>query len=288
MLLAVLVFLMIVSCSAEGESEQKASIREPIVDNIDLSNSTTIKPIPEELESEDDEQSISLEEEANEQPSVEESTVEQQVEPEKRRNLPEGFVYLDEVITTATYDMRYYSDYNFIGARMEGYLAPFAIGSLELANALLSASEELEQLGYKFIIYDTYRPAKAVAQFKQWSADTSDTKMKEVFYPNEDKSKLFQNGYLSNRSGHSRGSTADLTIAYIETDEEVDMGSPYDLLDEISQFSTKKITSEQRNNRHLLKKIMEKHGFKAYSKEWWHYVLKNEPYSDTYFDFNIE
>jgi len=209
-------------------------------------------------------------------------------EIDKKRNLPDGFVYLDEIIPSTQYEVRYYSDYNFVGTRIDGYLGPYAIATAEMAEALLAVSEEMAAEGYQLIIYDTYRPKKAVDQFIRWSQDGEDTAMKESFYPNVDKDKLFQLGYLAKRSGHSRGSTVDLTLAYWETGEEVDMGSPYDMLDEISHFSSSKISKEQAANRKLLKTVMVKHGFKAYSKEWWHFTLNNEPYPDTYFDFDVE
>jgi len=206
----------------------------------------------------------------------------------KQGDLPKGFVYLDEVIPTAQFEMRYYSDYNFVGTRIDGYLAPLAIGTSEMADALLKVSNEIEPMGYQLLIYDTYRPAKAVQQFLAWSKDTDDIIMKDDFYPNMEKAKLFKSGYLSSKSGHSRGSTVDLTLIAADTKQAVDMGSPYDLLDEISHFSTKQITDAQAANRQILQDVMVKFGFKPYSKEWWHYVLQNEPYPSTYYDFDIQ
>lgn len=296
-----LIMFVLASCSAEDANDQMQSTTIPASSSLDSSaspfDSSSPEPSIEPTLDPPAEPSLEPSTGLSGQPSPElEEQKQQEDQPEieiideiiKKSNLPDGFVYLDEMITGAEYDMRYYSEYNFVGARMDGYLGPFAIGTIEMAEALVAVSEELEELGYKLIIYDAYRPAKAVEQFISWSNDQDDIVMKEVFYPNEDKSKLFQRGYLSSRSGHSRGSTIDLTIAYIDTGEEVDMGSPYDLLDEISYFATTKITKEQAANRKLLKKVMEKYGFKAYSKEWWHYVLKDEPYPNTYFDFNIE
>lgn len=205
----------------------------------------------------------------------------------KKNELPKGFVYLDEVIPYANYEIRYYSTNNFVGERVEGYKAPLAIATKEMANALTKVSEELYEEGYTLLIYDTYRPAKAVSFFKDWSLN-SDESMKEQYYPNEQKNQLFKRGYLASKSGHSRGSTVDLTLVHKDTNELVDMGSDYDLLDEISSFNTKNITEEQASNRKKLMNVMIKHGFKEYSKEWWHYVLKNEPYPKTYFDFNVE
>jgi len=206
---------------------------------------------------------------------------------EKKYELPKGFVYLDDIVPYAQYDIRYFSDNNFVGNQIEGYKAPLAIGTLEMAEALVKVSEELYAQGFNLLIYDTYRPAKAVSYFKEWSK-TDDTTMKEQYYPNESKSELFNKGYLSSRSGHSRGSTVDLTLVYNDTGELVDMGSEYDLLDEKSSFKTKNVTNEQAKMRELLRDTMVKYGFKEYSKEWWHYVLKNEPYPNTYFDFDVQ
>ncbi|MEK4248628.1 M15 family metallopeptidase [Paenibacillus sp. FSL W7-1287] len=208
--------------------------------------------------------------------------------PPKAYELPEGFVYLEDVLLDAEYDLRYYGENNFVGRQVEGYLAPYAIATAEMAEALMQVSDEMRDAGYRLLIYDTYRPAKAVEFFKEWSEDVDDTLMKEDFYPNEDKRQLFKRGYLSKKSGHSRGSTVDLTLVHASSGELVDMGSPYDLLDEISTFATKQITPEQAANRELLKQVMNKHGFKEYSKEWWHYVLRDEPYPTTYFDFDVQ
>lgn|GEM_PF-718980 len=208
--------------------------------------------------------------------------------PAKAYELPEGFVYLEDVLPDVQYEIRYYSEYNFVGRQIEGYYAPYAIATEEMAEALAKVSNEMAEDGYRLLIYDTYRPAKAVEFFKAWSTDEDDTAMKDVFYPNEDKSQLFKRGYLSKKSGHSRGSTVDLTLVEADSGELVDMGSPYDLLDEISYFGTNLITKEQAANREILKKVMKKHGFKEYSKEWWHYVLINEPHPTTYFDFDVQ
>lgn len=206
----------------------------------------------------------------------------------KLNKLPQGFVYLDEIIPSAHYDIRYYGKYNFVGAPIDGYKAPLAIMTSEAANALKEVSEELGPKGYELKIFDTYRPSKAVAHFKRWAADTDDTVMKDTFYPDIDKSKLFKLGYISSKSGHSRGSTVDLTIVSKDTGEEVDMGGHFDLLGELSHEDTKLITQEQSDNRKVLREAMARHGFKPYSKEWWHYTLSKEPYPDRYFDFDVE
>lgn len=206
----------------------------------------------------------------------------------KQNKLPKGFVYLDEVIPDAQYDIRYFSDNNFIGGPVKGYEAPLAILSSKAAKALKKANDELDKQGYRLKIIDAYRPQKAVNHFISWSKDRNDTSMKDVFYPDVDKKNLFKLGYLSSKSGHSRGSTVDLTLVYKRTGEEVDMGSRVDFLGEISSHGTKLITKEQRKNRYILKTAMVNQGFKPYTKEWWHYTLKNEPYPSTYFNFNVE
>lgn len=205
----------------------------------------------------------------------------------KKRNLPKGFVYLDEAIPSVQFDIRYYGDYNFIGKRIDGYNAPFAIMSAEAANALKAVGKDLTAQGYLLKIFDAYRPQKAVNYFASWSKDTKDVKMKKIFYPDVEKEDLF-NGYLAKKSGHSRGSTVDLTIVNAKTGKEIDMGSGFDFLGPVSTHGTKKITAAQTHNRNVLKNAMIKGGFEPYSKEWWHYTLKKEPYPKKYFDFDVE
>ena len=251
----------------------------------ELSKETdVVEELDEELEQIKKDKVLIINEIEDEVDKVEEVTIEKL---EKNYELPEGFVYLDDVVPYAQYDIRYHTENNFVGEPIEGYVSSLAIGTKQMAEALSKVSEELYAQGYILLIYDAYRPAKAVSFFKLW-AQTDDIKMKEHYYPNENKTDLFKKGYLASRSGHSRGSTVDLTLMYKDTLQLVDMGSDYDLLDEISSFNTKNITSEQASHRNILKDVMIKHGFKAYSKEWWHYVLKNEPYPDTYFDFDVE
>ncbi|WP_178022565.1 M15 family metallopeptidase [uncultured Paenibacillus sp.] len=208
----------------------------------------------------------------------------------KKYQLPKGkgFVYLDEVLPDAVYDLRYYTGDNFIGERIDGYNGPFAILTLRAARALKKVNDDLDAQGYRLKIIDAYRPQKAVDHFARWSKDPQDTEMKKRFYPGVDKKNLFKQGYLSSKSGHSRGSTVDLTLVYKKTGEEVDMGSRVDFLGPISAHGAKGLTKAQRTARYLLKTAMVKQGFQPYSKEWWHYTLKNEPYPSTYFDFDVE
>ncbi|WP_238655205.1 M15 family metallopeptidase [Paenibacillus piscarius] len=206
----------------------------------------------------------------------------------KQNKLPGGFVYLDEVIPSAQYEIRYYSTNNFTGTRVDGYKAPVAIFSRTAANALKKVSDDLERKGYILRIYDAYRPQQAVNHFVRWSQDAGDLKMKAQYYPKLDKRNLFKLGFIAKKSGHSRGSTIDLTLAYKDTGELVDMGSPYDFFGEISYYNTTLISSTQHANRKLLKDAMVKQGFKPYAKEWWHFTLIKEPYPKQYFNFAVE
>lgn len=206
----------------------------------------------------------------------------------ERGTLPKGFVYVDEVIPSALYDIRYYSEENFIGTQIDGYEAPLAILTKEAANALKKVNEDLESQGYRLKIIDAYRPQKAVNHFIAWSKDPKDTLMKETFYPDVEKKNLFKSGYLSSKSGHSRGSTVDVTMVFKRTGEEVDMGSRVDFLGPISSHGTDLINKEQRKHRYILKTAMVKQSFKPYTKEWWHYTLKNEPFPNKYFNFDVK
>lgn len=204
----------------------------------------------------------------------------------KKYNLPEGFVYVDDVIPNIELDIRYYTDYNFVGEKIDGYNAPLAILTTQAANALKKAAKQLEEDGYHIKIYDAYRPQKAVEHFVRWSQTREDS-MKSIFYPSMEKDTLFRDGYISKKSRHSRGSTVDLTIVD-ENGKDIDMGGYFDLLDTVSNYDTDKITKQQRNNREYLKRIMDEAGFDSIRTEWWHFQLRDEPYKDTSFDFNVE
>jgi D-alanyl-D-alanine dipeptidase len=205
----------------------------------------------------------------------------------QQAQVPGGFVYVDQVIPTAQYDIRYYSNNNFVGSRIDGYDAPTAIITNEAAQALKAVSEELEAEGYYLKIFDAYRPQKAVNHFIRWSQDNNDTKMKAQYYPHMSKQALFNFGYIAKKSAHTRGSTVDLTLVYKETGKELDMGSSYDFLDKISAHGTTLITTAQAANRVILKDAMQKHSFRSYVKEWWHYTLIKEPYPNQYFNFDV-
>ena len=200
---------------------------------------------------------------------------------------PDGFVMLAEAVPDAILEPRYYSTYNFVGDRIDGYEAPCAILTKEAASALKSASDEAVSRGYRLKVYDAYRPQRAVSHFMRWAKDTSDTRMKQHFYPDLDKSVLFAQGYIAERSGHSRGSTVDLTLFDMKTGKEVDMGGTFDWFGKESHPDWRGVTDAQFANRMLLREIMTRHGFKPIEEEWWHFTLKDEPNPDTYFDFPV-
>lgn len=202
--------------------------------------------------------------------------------------LPEGFVSISEAVPDAVLEIRYYSTYNFVGERIRGYEEPVALLTCEAAEALREVSDELVQQGYRLRIYDAYRPQQAVDHFKDWAEDLEDQRMKPFFYPDVKKAELFDRGYIASKSGHSRGSTVDLTLFDMKSGKEVDMGGAFDYFGERSHADyTGDLTEAQRANRALLRDAMLAHGFRGISTEWWHFTLKNEPYPDTYFDFPV-
>ena len=197
------------------------------------------------------------------------------------------FVLLSEEIPDAILEIRYYSTYNFVGERIDGYEEPVALLTKEAASALKKVSDDLAKKGYRLKIFDAYRPQKAVDHFIRWAQDPDDTKMKEYFYPELDKDVLFPQGYILEHSGHSRGSTVDLTLFDMNTEKEVDMGGTFDYFGELSHPDYTDITDEQYENRMILRDAMLAHGFKPLDEEWWHFTLKDEPYTDTYFTFPV-
>jgi len=225
-----------------------------------------------------------------------------------------GFVYLHEIDPTILISLRYYNDENFVGKLVDGYKKSVVILTKQAAEALKKVQEELKRDGYSLVIYDAYRPQKAVNHFIQWSEDVNDQAKKSHYYPRVNKADVFELGYVAKRSGHSRGSTIDLTIikdgqklksieekertlldGYTITildDGTVDMGSSFDLFDVASHFENNLIEKEFKQLRGYLKTVMEKHGFKNYAEEWWHFTLKNEPFpadqDASYFNFEIE
>ena len=197
-----------------------------------------------------------------------------------------GFAPVSTMIDDAAYDIRYYSSNNFTGKRINGYKAPIAYMTKESLEALKLAADDLRKQGYRLLIWDTYRPQKAVDNFVSWINDPNDPGDK-TFFPKLDKSDLIKGNYIMEKSGHTRGSTVDLTL--IKKDGGfVDMGGTFDLFSEISHPDYKKLSRKQKHNRKILYNAMTKAGFQGIDSEWWHFTLKNEPYPDTYFDFDVE
>ena len=200
---------------------------------------------------------------------------------------PSGFVVLGEFIPDIIQEIRYYSTYNFVGDRIDGYEMPCALMTREAAQALKAVSDDVMKMGYRLKIYDAYRPQMGVDHFVRWAKDTKDTRMKSYFYPEIGKERLFPEDYIMEKSGHSRGSTVDLTLFDMKTGKELDMGGTFDYFGEKSHPDYKKITKQQFKNRMILRDAMIKHGFKPLYSEWWHFTLKDEPYPDTYFTFPV-
>ncbi|MDO9106210.1 MAG: M15 family metallopeptidase [Methylovulum sp.] len=201
--------------------------------------------------------------------------------------IPQDFAYLDDVIPGIRLEMDYYTAHNFVGKPIDGYIKPRAILSRPAADALAAVQQELSAFGLGLKIFDAYRPQRAVNHFVRWAADPDDNLMKSKHYPNIDKSKLFKEGYISSHSGHSRGSTVDLTLVSL-SGEDIDMGGIFDFFGPESWPTAPTPSPSQRAHRMLLQTVMEKHGFAPYSQEWWHFTLKNEPYPDIFFDFPVE
>lgn len=202
--------------------------------------------------------------------------------------LPKGFVYVNDIIPDLDVELRYNTENNFVGKRVDGYHSNKLILTKRTALALKEVQEELQNKNFCLKIYDGYRPQQAVNHFMRWARDFNDTIKKQVFYPKVKKRNLFKAGYIATRSGHSRGSTVDLTIVNGNTGEPIDMGSAFDFFGEVSWVNYQNITEQQKLNRQLLKNVMSKCGFRNYSKEWWHFTLRHEPFPNTYFDFSIK
>ena len=197
------------------------------------------------------------------------------------------FVLVTDVVPDAILEIRYYSTYNFVGDRINGYEEPLAFLTKEAAQALKEVSDDVKAKGYRLKIYDAYRPQMAVSHFVEWAKDADDIRMKPYFYPELEKDVLFPQGYIMEHSGHSRGSTIDLTLFDMNTEKELDMGGTFDYFGELSHPDYTDITEKQYANRMILRDAMMAHGFNPLAEEWWHFTLKDEPYPDTYFTFPI-
>ena len=218
------------------------------------------------------------------------------------------FVNITDVVPDAILEIRYYGTYNFVGTRIDGYLQPVALLTKEAADSLKAVSDDVKAQGYRLKIYDAYRPQCGVDHFVRWSQDPADTCMKSYFYPMLDKPVLFEKDYIMAKSGHTRGSTVDLTLFDMQTEKEVDMGGTFDWFGseshpdycgnpETGEYDAaaypddailSPLTEQQFRNRQVLRNAMLRHGFKALDSEWWHFTLKNEPFPNTYFEFPVK
>ena len=214
----------------------------------------------------------------------------QKLKKAKEKKSPEydssDFVDTTTIIPNILLDIRYYSTYNFVGKRIEGYKEPLALMTKEAANALKEVSKYLKEKGYLIKIYDSYRPQRAVDFFVKWTKN-DDIKMKKYFYPDLEKKDIIPGGYVASKSGHSKGSTVDLTLFDMNKGKEIDMGGTFDFFGEISHPDYLNITDEQKKNRQFLIDSMRKFGFEVIDTEWWHFYLKNQPFPNTYFNFEV-
>jgi D-alanyl-D-alanine dipeptidase len=198
-----------------------------------------------------------------------------------------GFVRVKDIIPDVILDIRYDTDNNFMGRRIDGYEEPEALLTREAAEALKQAADEFRNDGLLIRVYDAYRPQKAVSHFMRWAADPDDACNKADYYPDLDKQVLIPLGFIAEHSGHTRGSTIDMTLCDAETGIELDMGGPFDFFGELSHPDYKGVAEQQYQNGQYLRNVMMRHGFLPLAEEWWHFSLKDEPYPDTYFTFPV-
>ncbi|QDS98756.1 M15 family metallopeptidase [Adhaeretor mobilis] len=206
--------------------------------------------------------------------------------------MPEGFVDVSKIVPRLVVDLRYLSDENFVGGPIDGYLKPRCILTRKAAMALRDVQSELAEFGMGLKVFDAYRPQQAVDHFVRWSNDASAMSSKAKYYPRVDKNNLFLDGYIAAKSSHSRGSTVDLTIVTFQNDDqppvELDMGTPFDFFGPESWGNHSELSAQQKCNRLLLRALMQKHRFRPYAKEWWHFTLDDEPYPKKYFNFPVQ
>jgi zinc D-Ala-D-Ala dipeptidase len=199
---------------------------------------------------------------------------------------PASFVDAATVVPGLIVDARYAGSHNFVGRRIDGYEAARCLLTTSAADALAAVARDLAPRGLVLKVFDCYRPTRAVENFERWARDLHDTAAKAEFYPDVDKRTLFQDGYISSRSGHSRGSTVDLTLAHADG-RELDMGTPFDFFSQRSWAAAASIGEQAKANRAMFAAAMRRRGFRPYEKEWWHFTLSREPFPDTYFDFPV-
>lgn len=203
-------------------------------------------------------------------------------------HLPDQFVYLNEIDPNIVLDMKYYTDDNFLGRPIKGYEAPVCIVTKKAALALSEIQKKLKPHALGLKVFDCYRPQMAVDDFIVWSEDDKDQKMKSDYYPNVNKRDFFDLGYLGKKSDHTRGSTVDLTIIYLDSGKEMDMGTRFDFMDELSHPLNKALPESIQKNRMLLRELMHASGFRSIETEWWHFSLENDPFPSTYFNFPVK
>ena len=198
------------------------------------------------------------------------------------------FVYVNEIIPDVVLDVRYFSEDNFMGVKVDGYEKAVILVGKEASLALSEVQKTLNQQGLGLKIFDAYRPQKAVDHFVRWAEDPADVLTKQKYYPNVPKDRLFELGYIAKKSGHTRGSTLDLTVVDLESGAELDMGSPWDFFGDISHHDSSLVDEEATANRNLLRGLMIENGFRPAVTEWWHYTLEDEPFPERYFNFDVE
>lgn len=196
------------------------------------------------------------------------------------------FVYLDECLPGVRWDAKYATWDNFVGRPVDGYLANRIVGTRALGEALAVARDEAAVHGFGLLLWDGYRPQRAVDCFLRWAEQPEDGRTKLRHYPNIERRQMFELGYVAERSGHSRGSTVDLTLYHLATGQLAAMGGDHDLMDAVSHHAAE-VPEPEQANRLLLRSVMEASGFRPYAEEWWHYTLADEPHPDTYFDFPV-
>ena len=199
---------------------------------------------------------------------------------------PAAFVDAATVVPGLIVEMRYAGAHNFVGRPIDGYAAPRCLLTRPAAAALAAVARDLQPRGLALKVFDCYRPARAVADFARWARDLKDQKMKAEFYPQVDKRTLFRDGYIASHSGHSRGSTVDLTLAHADG-HELDMGTPFDFFSLKSWPGNPAVGAKAYASRSTLAEMMAMHGFRPYNREWWHFTLRGEPFPTTYFDFVV-